>query len=179
MEECIWAYLSRNSKFDEEKSRLLCSEKLFHTSCRRTPASRVMLMCLWVSLIHNKISKTVRKTSGGWLVNHFVESEDAYFGCKCKLIASGFSRAFFQLQRDFWWEDEVVKCGWLHADGSVVPKLHVFYLWSLPSITLKFKRSPLPISRFPPEMAEHTCRIHPPRTVELDEGGQLASHQLF
>jgi len=50
---------------------------------------------------------------------------------------------------------------WPHVDGSVVLKLHVFYLLSLPSITLKFKRSPLPVSRFPPEMAEHTCRIHP------------------
>ena len=38
MEECFFqAYLSQNSKLDEENSGLLCSRMLCHTSCRRPP----------------------------------------------------------------------------------------------------------------------------------------------
>lgn len=66
------AYLSQNSKLDEEKSRLLCFERICRTSWRkssyRTP------LHLWASPICSKISKIGKKTDGAWLVNHFVHT---------------------------------------------------------------------------------------------------------
>jgi len=59
MEECFRAYLSWNSKFDEEKSRLPCSGKLCRTYCRassyRTLAGFYrMSLRLWTSPVRRR-----------------------------------------------------------------------------------------------------------------------------